>query len=91
MQNLTEGDTDRIFILAHSAGGVYVSSLVLTPALFSSPISGAIEGLVHAVIPFGTVYTKMAAFWNPSMTEDCCKSAGSLAIPRTRRSRSVRH
>jgi len=66
--NLSEGDTDRIFILAHSAGGVHVSSLLLNPALFSPPISAAVKGVFLLSVPLEIGNGKMAELWNASST-----------------------
>jgi acetyl esterase/lipase len=52
IQNLPEGDPNHLFILAHSAGGVHVSSLLLTPSMFSLPLTRAIRGVILLGVPY---------------------------------------
>ncbi|KAF8960788.1 Alpha/Beta hydrolase protein [Flammula alnicola] len=45
IRNIPEGNPSRIYILGHSAGGIHLSSLLLTPSFFS-PLAHAVRGVV---------------------------------------------
>lgn len=46
----TEGDSKRLFVMGHSAGGIHVSGLLLSPSMFSS-VANAVRGVVLVGVP----------------------------------------
>jgi carboxylesterase type B len=52
IENLSEGDLNRIFILAHSAGGVHVAGMLFTPSLFPQAVAHAVRGVIFLGVPF---------------------------------------
>ncbi|KAF9803584.1 hypothetical protein IEO21_09643 [Rhodonia placenta] len=68
VQNLQgEGDTENVFVLAHSAGGVHVASLLLSPALFVSPLAAALKGVTLLGVPFDIGNGKQGEMWEAAM------------------------
>lgn len=47
-----DGDSTRLFLLGHSAGGVHVMSMLLLPGLFLSSIREAIRGVCLVGVPY---------------------------------------
>jgi acetyl esterase/lipase len=52
LENLKEGDTSRLYILAHSAGGVHVAGMLLQPSVFTSSLRDAVRGIILLGTPF---------------------------------------
>lgn len=46
------GDTGRMFVLAHSAGGMHVAGLLLSPALYARVAVPGIRGVVLLGVPY---------------------------------------
>lgn len=68
VQNLPgEGDPQNIFVLAHSAGGVHVASLLLSPTLFVSPLAAALKGVTLLGVPFDIGNGKQGEMWEAAV------------------------
>ncbi|KIJ19570.1 hypothetical protein PAXINDRAFT_161147 [Paxillus involutus ATCC 200175] len=52
IENISSGDTRRIFLLGHSAGGVHVMSMLLLPTLHDSELLRAIHGVALMGVPY---------------------------------------
>ncbi|KAI0081083.1 alpha/beta-hydrolase [Panus rudis PR-1116 ss-1] len=49
--NVNEGDFNNVFILAHSAGGIHLAGVLLTPSFFSE-VAHAVRGVIFMGVPF---------------------------------------
>ncbi|KII91658.1 hypothetical protein PLICRDRAFT_38472 [Plicaturopsis crispa FD-325 SS-3] len=52
IEHPSEGDTSRLFVMAHSAGGVHVAGLLLSPSLFVPPLKQSLRGVVLVGVPY---------------------------------------
>ncbi|KAI6002308.1 Alpha/Beta hydrolase protein [Pisolithus orientalis] len=52
IKNVAEGDSNRVFLLGHSAGGLHLASYLLLPSLFlSSSALGCVRGVILMGVP----------------------------------------
>ncbi|KAI6008124.1 Alpha/Beta hydrolase protein [Pisolithus orientalis] len=52
IENVAEGDSNRVFLLGHSAGGLHLASYLLLPSLFlSSSALGCVCGVILMGVP----------------------------------------
>jgi acetyl esterase/lipase len=52
VENISSGNTGRIFLLGHSAGGVHVMSMLLLPTLHDSELLRVIRGVALMGVPY---------------------------------------
>ncbi|KZT07665.1 alpha/beta-hydrolase [Laetiporus sulphureus 93-53] len=58
-----QADTSRMFVLAHSAGGIHAATMLLTESMFTPPLSESIRGVMLLGVPFEIQNGKMAELW----------------------------
>ncbi|PCH41975.1 alpha/beta-hydrolase [Wolfiporia cocos MD-104 SS10] len=58
-----QADTSRIFVLAHSAGGIHVATMLLTTSMFTPPLSEAIRGVMLLGVPFVIQNGRRGELW----------------------------
>ena len=52
IKNISEGDSDRVFLFGHSAGGIHLASYLLLPSLYrSSSAIGRVRGVILMGVP----------------------------------------
>lgn len=52
LENLAEGDRERVFVLAHSAGGIHAAGLLLQPSLLPESLRAALRGVILMGVPY---------------------------------------
>lgn len=52
VENLSKGDSNRVFILGHSAGGVHVTGMLFIPSLFTPKVARSIRGVALLGVPY---------------------------------------
>ncbi|KAF8816047.1 alpha/beta-hydrolase [Phlegmacium glaucopus] len=62
IEHVSEGDTSRVFVMGHSAGGVHVATMLLLPTLFSPLLRNAIRGVVLMGVPYEVTNKKALPF-----------------------------
>jgi acetyl esterase/lipase len=60
--HVAEGDSTRVFILGHSAGGVHVSGLFLMPSMLSAMVASVVRGIALLGVPYKIMNCRTTAF-----------------------------
>ena len=61
-EDVCEGDTSHVFAISHSAGGVYVTTMLLLPILFSLPLMEFVCRVILIRLPYEVMDSRKLPF-----------------------------